>query len=294
MSTNPARHRILFPLTTAIGILAGLSAWGQDAASPLPEGNNGIAAKHPGDLGIGSDPAVIVAEDFESGTLGKLQDGWRPERAQFIAPEHNLFPSRYCLEWVFPPQEGPVGAGASHWFRPGFDQVFARVYWWIPPDIKVFNMHGWGLQAFKPGLDAGITTGQKATGDDTFCAILDYPFTDLSPYVYHPEQKGRFGDHFSSGFKMELGRWYSTEIMLKGNTPGKRDGEMALWVDGRLIKHWTGLRLRDVADLKINRVDLEFYSHNNRRGTNRVRFDNLVVATSYIGPAMAVQPTGEH
>jgi hypothetical protein len=35
----------------------------------------------------------------------------------------------------------------------------------------------------------------------------------------------------------------------------------------------------------VNRVDLEFYSHNNRGGTNRVRFDNLVVATSYIGPA---------
>jgi len=273
-------------IVAALPFALALVASGQETAAPLPEGSVGIASRYPGDLGIGKDPAVIVAEDFESGTEGKLQDGWRPERAHFVAPEHNLFPSRHALEWVLTQQPGQVGASASHWFRPGFDQVFARVYWWLAPDLKVVNMHGWGIQALKPGLDASITTGHKATGDDAFCAFLDYPFSDLSPYVYHPEQKTRFGDHFSSGFKMELGRWYCTEIMLKGNTPDKRDGELALWVDGRLIKHWTGLRLRDVAELKINRLDLEFFSHDNRRGTNRVRFDNLVIATSYIGPAV--------
>ena len=203
-----------------------------EPAALLPQGNNGVAAKYPGDLGIAGDPAVIVAEDFESASLGKLQDGWRPERAKFVAPEHDLFPSRYALEWVFPQQEGPVGAGASHWFRPGFDQVFARVYWWLAPDLKVVNMHGWGIQAFKSGLDAGITTGHKAAGDDTFCAFLDYPFTDLSPYVYHPEQKTRFGDHFSSGFRMELGRWYCTELDAQGQharQARRRNGALGRW-----------------------------------------------------------------
>lgn len=264
----------------------GVSASGAPA---LPEGATGIADRYPGDRGIEADPAVIVFEDFESASMGKLRDGWRPELARFISPGHEFFPSRYALEWVFPQRDRAVGAGASHWFRPGFDRIFARVYWWLDPDLNVPNMHGWGIQAFKPGLDASITTGRKPVGDDTFCAFLDYPFRDLSPYVYHPEQKTQWGDHFSTGFKMELGRWYCTEMMLKGNTPGKRDGELALWVDGKLIKHWTGLRLRDVAELKVNRVDLEFYIHNNRRRENRSRFDNLVVATSYIGPAAPAQ-----
>jgi len=35
------------------------------AADPLPEGDQGIAAKYPGDAGIDADPAVVFADDFE-------------------------------------------------------------------------------------------------------------------------------------------------------------------------------------------------------------------------------------
>ncbi len=48
---------------------------------------------------------------------------------------------------------------------------------------------------------------------------------------------------------LALGRWQCVEVMVKSNAPGKYDGEMALWLDGKLQMHvkqgtprgtWTG------------------------------------------------------
>ncbi len=253
------------------------------SSEQLAEGNRGIAVRHRGDIGIEGDPAVIFAENFEAGTLSRFERVWGEFR--FVDPGHNLFPSRYALEWAMPQKKGPIGGSAWSWLKPGYDQVYARVYWWLPPDLKVDNMHGWSLVAVRPGIDfPGSAAGTKSDGTDKFDMCMDFPWLNLSAYVYHPEQRDRWGDHFQTGFKMDLNRWYCIEIMQKANVPGKRDGEMAIWIDGRLIKHWRGLRLRDVPELKINLVTLALYIHNNQYGVNRVRYDNLVVATSYIGP----------
>ena len=93
----------------------------------------------------------------------------------------------------------------------------------------------------------------------------------LNIYVYHPEQGGSFGDHiYPTGrvvasvkrspapppitfgpqfvprpdFIPELDRWYCYEYMLQANTPGQRDGRVALWVDGKLIADFPNFRFR--------------------------------------------------
>jgi hypothetical protein len=71
--------------------------------------------------------------------------------------------------------------------------------------------------------------------------------------------------------------------MVRVNTPGKRDGRVAFWVDGVLRGDFPNLRLRDVATLKINNVYLSSYS--SRVPPNQVLwYDDVVVATAYIGP----------
>jgi len=113
-------------------------------------------------------------------------------------------------------------------------------------------------------------------------------------------------------------RWVCVELMIKLNSaPEKNDGELALWIDGKPAMHfaagrrrgpWSGmgfqlvesggvplegLRLRTSMDLKINHLWLEHYvdegaqRHNkvaNPNRINRVWFDDIVVAKSYIGP----------
>jgi hypothetical protein len=113
-------------------------------------------------------------------------------------------------------------------------------------------------------------------------------------------------------------RWQCVEIMLKCNSaPDKSDGELALWLDGKPVmairpgtprSNWTGMgfsvldaggepfegfRWRTDDRLKINFFWLLHYvtenaarqNHvENPNRINRVWFDDIVIATDYIGP----------
>lgn len=113
------------------------------------------------------------------------------------------------------------------------------------------------------------------------------------------------------------GRWQCVELMMQLNTPDAADGVLGLWIDGKPVLHvakgvrrgpWSGmgfnlmesggepfegLRLRTSKALQINHLWLEHYidagaQQQNRLGNiprvNRVCFDDIVVAKSYIGP----------
>ena len=83
----------------------------------------------------------------------------------------------------------------------------------------------------------------------------------------------------------ERDRWYCREIMLKSNTPGQRDGRLAFWVDGKLAGDFPNMRMRDVDWLKPNQINLGLYIPGSRGQAPCVLWqDDLVVATSYIGP----------
>src|SRR5262249_52807776 len=128
----------------------------------------------------------------------------------------------------------------------------------------------------------------------------------LNAYVYHPEQRDNFGDHFlPTGAVMPntslpfnfgpdfiprpevvpvRGRWYCYELMVKANTPGSRDGRIAMWLDGALIADFQNLRLRDTNALKIDRFTIDLHAGSNTQSVARKWYDNVVAATSYIGP----------
>ena len=138
----------------------------------------------------------------------------------------------------------------------------------------------------------------------------------LATYIYYPEQRDIYGDIFFPTGRVlpfdrtpyaafdgtysklptyvpfvsrpeivpQLGRWYCYEIMLKANTPGLRDGRMALWLDGKMIADFTNLRFRDIADLKIDHVGLSLHGNGGIMATSKKYYDNFVIAKSYIGP----------
>jgi hypothetical protein len=75
--------------------------------------------------------------------------------------------------------------------------------------------------------------------------------------------------------------------MLKENTPGKRDGEQAFWIDGELRGHWKGINWRKSATLHANALTMEAYITDRwtKNPVNVVFFDNVVIAKAYIGPS---------
>ena len=257
--------------------------------SPLPQGNKGIAARYPGDAGIEKDPAVVFHDDFESGNLSKWTPGWRSDRGRVT--EKVAHSGRRAMQWaVTKPADSDDGGNMGAKLNPGLDVCFYRVYCRIPKDFSARRMHGWSITATAPGVSALGGAGRRPTGKDKFTLTLDTPHSNMSLYTYYPEMPGKWGTSYKTGFSMKKGKWHCIELMLKANAPGKRDGEVAVWTDGKLLGHWAGFRYRDVPELKINMAHLVFYLHQrNKAGFYTMFHDDVVVATKYIGP-MAEKP----
>jgi hypothetical protein len=97
----------------------------------------------------------------------------------------------------------------------------------------------------------------------------------------------------------ERGQWHCMEIMIKANTAGQANGEMASWINGQLYQHVTGFNFRTTNDLKLKRISLGIYIHNNPQ-ENTAWFDDVALSTGYIGPVgtgsindKAFPPTGD-
>jgi hypothetical protein len=293
---------------------------GSASSGMLPEGNTGIASRHPGDAGIAADPDVIFADDFESYEKGSdLNQRWDAVyQNQYVAittTAANVYRGGKALEFTLPQQNAELSDGIDKLVSPEQDVLFLRYYSKFQPpyDVVGSSHNGSSISAhYFNGNRA--TPGVPADGTNKFLANFENwrgEASTASPgflnvYVYHPGQRSQWGDHFfptgdvspntslkfqyGPGFVSrpdiipELNRWYCYEFMLQANTPGQRDGRIAAWLDGKLIMDFPGLRLRDIASLRIDRFGLSFHIGSNPNGEARKWYDNVVAARKYIGP----------
>ena len=63
------------------------------------------------------------------------------------------------------------------------------------------------------------------------------------------------------------------------NTPGRRDGEQAFWINGKLLGHWQGINWRKTDQPRANALTLESYVTDRwtKQNTNTVDFDDVVI-----------------
>ncbi|MFC1614837.1 hypothetical protein ACFL5K_06020, partial [Gemmatimonadota bacterium] len=69
----------------------------------------------------------------------------------------------------------------------------------------------------------------------------------------------------------------------KCNEPGQKDGEQALWIDGKEILRVQGMRWRDTESLKLNMAIFGNY-RGNAKYELTYWMDDLVISTEYVGP----------
>jgi hypothetical protein len=114
---------------------------------------------------------------------------------------------------------------------------------------------------------------------------------------FFPPGPGRGGAASESRVVPQRGEWQCWEFMLQANTPGKADGEQAMWINGKSVGRFTGIVWRNSADVKANCLWLQHFGYDSSDPTrgfwkrdksepfeDTVWFDDLVVATEYIGP----------
>jgi hypothetical protein len=114
--------------------------------------------------------------------------------------------------------------------------------------------------------------------------------TPVGFYCYHADMRGRYGSSWiwekdKLGF-LENERWYCIEQYVKMNTPGKNDGVLRGWVDGKLAFEKTDVRMRDIPDLKIECIWINIYHGGtwSAPSDDHLFIDNVVIAKRYIGP----------
>jgi hypothetical protein len=311
-------------LVAALVLPALAAAGGESAAKleKLPEGHAGLAAKYPGDQGIDKDPAVVFADDFEAcasaADLRKKWDVLIHEANLSIADESaNQNGGKKSLLITIPKQNEPLSAGVDRTLKETRDVLFVR--WYMKFDkgwlVKGDSVHNGASISSQYHQNGRATPGVRADGRNKFLAGFECENSvgpspgSLNVYLYWPEQGDKWGDHlypsgtvipnsysrsgaatFGKGFVAgkdftpQLDRWYCYESMLKANAPGQRDGRLAMWVDGQLAADFPNMRLRDVEALKIDRFGIGLYIAKNTERENRKWHDDVVVATSYVGP----------
>ena len=298
---------------------AGTGAAGANT-SGLPEGDNGIAARHPGDVGIAADAEVIYADDFESYAKdADLNKNWSAVyQNQYVhittEPAH-VYRGKQAVELILPQQAAELSDATDKVLTDEQDVLFLRYYSkFRPPYDVVGSSHNGSSISAHYFVNGQATPGVPADGTNKFLVNLENwrgdAMTaspgDLNVYVYYPDQRDVYGDHFfptglvqpntsiphdfGPTFVMRpdiipaLDRWYCYEYMVKANTPGMTDGRIAIWLDGKLVADFGKLRLRDVATLKIDRFGLSFHIKSNPNGESAKWYDNVVAAKAYIGP----------
>lgn len=252
---------------------------------------------------------IVFQDDFESkASLEKYFEirGLKEGRAVLETEAAQANSGNGSIRFTAPANNGvSSGAGATGWLgNAGLERAHLRYHIRFAPDYDQGNLnHTGGSLAAVSGTDKWQAMGKagiRPRGDDHFNSRFE-PWCDwrkvkppgyLFLYTYWMDMKKDPDGHYwgnmlapevADHFVPERGRWYCLEHMIRANTPGKADGELAAWIDGKLYLHFTGIRWRSDARVLVKRFDLGVYVHQAAKD-NTVWFDDVAVSTGYIGP----------
>ncbi len=253
----------------SLAISAVVCVWGEEQTR-LPEGH-GLSAKYPGDVGIENDATVLIAENFEAGTIDELAKRWdnvsnkSGKVLSFATDAPSESAGKRCLQITA--MRGENSGGHLYTRLPGgADTAFARFYVKFPPDSGYIHhfvhLGGYYPPTSYPQGGAGVRPRgdeRMTTGIEPFGNYRRFPPPGAwNFYTYWHEMKISADDkYWGNGLRpvqpapVPRDRWQCVEIMFKCNSsPDQSDGELAMWLDGKLQAHfakgmprsrWTGM-----------------------------------------------------
>ncbi len=268
---------------------------------------DGLALGFSADQGIAKHPDVLFADGFEA---SRLSGAWKVEqlvRASMVARDdaQQFVPLNGKALRVIIPRGENLGLDLRYRFKPQHgrepDELYFRYYlrlaagWTsasdggkLPGFAATYGQAAWGGRPWHGGK------GWSARGSFAQPVAKGHPAAGrvmVGNYVYHAEGDPIHGEvapwmQGGVGGLLETDRWYCIEQHIKLNTPGKKDGVLRAWVDGRQVLERNTLRLRDLPDIHIEELWMNFFHGGTAPAVaDMVAYvDALVIAKRYIGP----------
>jgi hypothetical protein len=168
--------------------------------------------------------------------------------------------------FLFLVQNVIVGSPRIGESAPGFTHLYS--YW--PRQRSAFGDHWYPTGLVAP-FDNGIGEDGEQIGirGDWLAFPSQYP--DFNPMA---------------NFLPQRDRWYCYELMVRANTPGQNNGEVKFWIDGTVVGDFPNLFVRSISTLKIDEALIGLHARHSER-INKKWYDNVVIATQYIGPMVS-------
>jgi hypothetical protein len=181
---------------------------------------------------------VLVQDDFEQSAImpGGYIGAWDgpPNPAVMYLTDSTSNSGGRSVELKYAPDS--FGASFMYAHFPGQDRVYHRWYqkWspgfvWEPSSTKMTILRPYaGYPQFYPEVlwaNGELAIQAQVIAEANWDARNFYQ-NQGTPVVFQP------------------GRWYCVEVMVKLNTPGLADGELAAWIDGELKLTYTGREFR--------------------------------------------------
>ncbi len=241
-------------LLLLVAVSAAFSAEGaQDkgAKEPrLPEGDKGIAARYPGDIGIAKDADVVFTEGFEGGSPAGLKPTWSDVKNSgdmtFDSDKPADSGGKKSLLYT---HTGGKNTGGHLYkpLKPGHEKLFLRFYTKFAEDCNPIHhfVHMGGLNP-QPNWPMG-GAGNRPNGAKRFTTAIE-PHGKTWAWDYYtywkdmggsPPRGQTWGNSFLRHLapKIKRGKWACIELMVKLNDVGEKNGEQAFWLDGKLVSH---------------------------------------------------------
>ncbi len=158
--------------------------------------------------------------------------------------------------------------------RPGYGKAGWSARGQVNCDNQPYTTNGWYVYHTYTNYDAG-----NCPGSTNYRKCNPFPYDISNPGRQPHASKKTWGSVLKWGNKgnMQFDKWYSVKQYIKLNTPGRNNGILRVWVDGKLANEFKNMNFRRTRDLKIYAYWFNYYNggSNTIRSTGHVRIDDF-------------------
>jgi hypothetical protein len=285
---------------------------------------DGIASRHPNDVGIENDPDVISFDGFESYTspsqlFTKWDQAGRQANLRIATEPGNFVGGRKSLEMKLPISGTETVNSVAKRLKPEEPVLFIRAYTKFDDGFNVTGSchNGFQVSGHYPG-GAGVPAPRNGTGFFLFALQNHKNGTgrggEVQPgygavYSYWPYQRSGYGDHWYSDGWVGPGGW-GDWILHPNQYPHfsalpNWQPQRGVWycyefmiktntvgMNNGVVAYWIDGNLKGYfPDLFIRSIDslkIDYVAlrlhATSSPRVNKKWYDNVVIARSYIGP----------